>query len=142
MHANDILQRAKAIGITISLAPEHKLRYESTSPPPSEFIDILKENKSEIVEWLEYEDMERRVQQEGYVLCYADALQDRIAFHRDGLDLTTIPTGFVCYSLSELALLFGPNQPDVSIKLVHQAKKFGLVVKGNRPDVGNGTSSK
>ena len=121
MNANDILRRAKTMGINISLAPEHQIRYESTSPPPP---------------------LEARVRSEGYVLCWADALEERVAFHQDDLDLTAIPTGFVPYSLSELALLFGPDQPDMSIRLIHQAKVLGMKVKANEPEMGNGTNNK
>ena len=142
MNAAAIIQQAKVFGITLSLAPEHQIRYESASPPPPEFVQILRENKPEIIEHLEYADLDRRVRDEGYVLCYAEALKDRVAFHRDDLDLKTIPPGFVRYSLSELDLLFGPDQPDVSIRLVHEAKKLGMKVKDNQPDMGNGTNNK
>ena len=141
MDASDILQRAKELEVVLTLA-DGQIRYNSIYGTPPDFVEVLRQHKPEIIERLEFEGLERRVQHEGFVLCYAKALNDRVAFHKDGLDLTAIPVGFTAYSLSELAMLFGPGQPDVSIRLVHEAKKLGMRVKSNEPDMGEGSSSK
>ena len=112
MNLSAILRQADTLGIVLSVTPEHQIHIKSATQPPPEFVQILRENKPEIVRQFECTDLERRVQDEGFVLCYADVLNDRVAFHLDDLDLTAIPSGFMPYSLSELALLFGPDQPD------------------------------
>ena len=78
--------------------------------------------------------MQQHVQREGYVLCWASALNDTVAFYLDDVDPATIPAGFVPYSESELRELFGDDKPDISLRLIHEAKKLGLNVVSNEPE--------
>lgn len=61
-------------------------------------------------------------------------MNDTIAFHRDDVDPATNPAGFAPYSESELRELFGVDKPDVSLRMIHEAKKLGMRVKSNEPD--------
>ncbi len=79
----------------------------------------------------ELAEIERRANEAGYVLCWSEALEDFIAFHREDIDSTTIPPGFVAYSLTELTHLFREDGQPLSVNallLVHQAKKFGAII--------------
>ena len=74
-----------------------------------------------------------RIEQEGCVLCYSTEVQDFIAVYDDGC-IGSIPTRFVPYSDSELMELFGEGKPEVSLRLIHEAKRLGANVKNSQED--------
>ena len=110
---------------------------------PTGLLSEVRRRKSEILTYLiaqgyrrvfcgkgpdvdELDEIKHRLDSEGYVLCRSEVLDDDIAFHRDDVDSTTIPSGFVPYSSAELLKLFPPEQAIISIKAlktIHAAKK-------------------
>lgn len=136
------------------------LRLDVPEDFPDPLIEQLRQHKLEILELLrekerqqiqetyqqaysgnglcdsEIVEIERRVDESGYVLCWAESFNDYVAFYRDDVDPTDIPPGFVPYSDSEFRLLFGPG-PDLSprtLNLIHAAKKTGAQVTDVYPD--------
>jgi hypothetical protein len=101
-----------------------KTRYELPFPGPDQCDD-------EMVE------MERLVKEEGYVLLWSNVLADLVAFHRDDVDLATIPSGFVPYSEEELCYLFPEDEHAMSenaLRLIHKAKTMGARISGCREE--------
>ena len=101
-----------------------KRRFTPAFPHPDQLDDEMME-------------LERRVEEEGYVLLWSNVLQDFVAFHRDDVDPVMIPAGFVPYSDDELQHLFGEDgaqpSPD-GLRLIHAAKRTGAVITDSRSD--------
>ena len=155
MTVTDLMHQLNALGIEVFLDGDDVV-IRPASEIPTDMIPTLKEHKNELREHLcrlqrecreqsygliysdstasdeELAELERRVKDEGFVLCYSQVLNDYVAFCRDEIDVKAIPAGFVPYSDSELRQLFGPDKPDLkSLSLIHHAKKNGLKVTGN-----------
>lgn len=80
----------------------------------------------------ELEEIVRRYNDDGYVLLYSTALQDRVTFVKDVDVAQRLPHGYVPYSGHELAELYGPELAPIShktLRLIHEAKKQGAVIK-------------
>ena len=162
--AVDLLVRVYSSGGSIC-ADGDVLRLDVPGDFPDSLIEQLRQHKPDILELLreqerqqnketyqqafpgndpddtEIAEIERRVKESGYVLCWAESFIDYVAFHRDDVDPTDIPPGFVPYSESELSLLFGPERPDLTthtLKLIHAAKKSGARVSDVYPDDAQG----
>lgn len=160
MSAETVVQHAQELGITLTLNGD-KIQMRPGSAASPDFVDELRRNKDEVLDYLrqqakerlsqryeqsfqgegliadELAELERRVEAEGFVLCHIEHLADFVAFHRDGIDLATIPTGFVPYSDRELRELFGSDKPDMpadALRLIHAAKVLGANVTGNHAD--------
>lgn len=134
--ATDILRQASELGITLSVTKD-RIQYQPKSAASHEFVQALRQNKPAVMRHLiEAEDLDGRIQREGYVLCWASTLNDFVAFHRDDLDTNVIPPEFVRYPQSEVRILFDADKPDISLPallLIHEAKKLGMKVKSNEP---------
>ncbi len=161
MTPEEVIDKAQSLGAVLA-AKGDRLRVDAPRGALSlELRQALAEHKAQILEHLnqqehvngryqkvyssdgpgedELAEIERRVNEAGYVLCWSEALEDFIAFHREDVDPTTIPPGFVAYSLTELTHLFREDGQPLSVnalRLVLQAKKYGARVTGNYP---NGT---
>lgn len=160
MGAVELLEELQSCGVAVFLDQDELVLRPGSQVPP-DLIPILKQSKREIVEHLRQWDKERqqqpyqqaysgdgpsedelaeiegRVNEAGYVLCWSEVLEDFIAFHREDVDPATIPPGFVAYSLTELTYLFREDREPLSVnalRLVHQAKKHGARVNGNCTD--------
>ena len=79
----------------------------------------------------------RRVEEEGCVLLWCEVLEDYVVYHRNDVDLATIPPGFVPYSDDELRHLFGEDgdqpSPD-ALRLIHATKKTGAIITNSRKE--------
>ena len=139
MNVSALLTEVETLGGTVGIDQDN-LVLNIPEEFPNSIIDTLREQKSEVIAYLisskELAEIERRVSDEGYVLLKSAVLDDFIAFHRDDVDPSTIPEGFVPYSEVELMQLFkeeGPSLSSHSLQRIHTAKKFGAVVKSNNP---------
>ena len=160
MSAVELLEELQSCGVSVSLDQDELVLRPGSQVPP-DLIPILKQSKPEIVEHLrqwdkerqqqryqqvysgdgpgedELAELERRVNEGGYVLCWSEVLEDFIAFHREDVNPANISPGFVAYSLTELTHLFREDGEPLSVnalRLVHQAKKYGARVNGSCPD--------
>ena len=149
MQAQDIMERAQALGITLE-AVGGNIIYRPKRAAPPEFVETLRENKRSLISYLgqphsqspnarycrlyggddagaaELKEIVRRVEGEGYVLLWSTVLEDFIAFYRSPADRTRIPAGFVPYSDTELYELFNERSADWSVEAlrrIHMAKK-------------------
>jgi hypothetical protein len=101
-----------------------KRRYRPIFPHPAQRDDEMTE-------------LERRVEEEGYVLLWSNVLEDLVAFHRDDVDPATIPAGFVPYSEEELCYLFPEDEHATSenaLRLIHKAKVKGARISGTKKE--------
>ena len=113
--------------------------YQPKRAAPPEFVEALRANKPAIIKRIQQQNdlyLESQFQCNGYVLCYADLLDDYVVFHGDDVDVSRLPSKYIRYSESELMLLFGADKPDISIALVHQAEKLGMRVRSIQPGCG------
>lgn len=138
MNPADILRQASELGISLSITKD-RVQYRPKSAASPEFVQALRQNKPAVMRHLtETEDLEGRLRRDGCVLCFAEVLNDFVAFHVDNFDPASIPSGFVPYSESELVNLFAADKPDIplaALNQIHLAKKLGMRVKSNEPDV-------
>jgi hypothetical protein len=166
VQAAEVLTTLKGLGVR-AWAEGEKLVVEPGSRVPAALVPEIRRHKAEILVLLagkaegehrqcryrqvypgpgpgegELAEMERRVNREGSVLCWAEILDDFVAFHRDDVDPASLPPDFVPYSLEELTHLFREDGEPLSInalRLVHQAKKMGGRVTGDYSDQGDKT---
>lgn len=152
MNAEAIVQLAHELSITLSLAGD-RIRYAPKSATPPNLVEMLRQHKAELIEYLRQENRTgpvgvyrqvylgdsgpndeelretvRRVQEEGYVLLRSTVLNDFVAFYKTEADRKKIPPDFVPYSERELWELFGEGKTAPSpgtLKLIHEAKKHG-----------------
>ena len=155
----DLVTTAHELGATFEVTPE-RVTLRAPRRLPEGLVADLRQHKPEVIEYLsqqdkktqrryqqlysgdgpgdaELADLELRVHEEGYVLCWSEVLDDYVAFHRDDVDPSTIPVGFVPYSEAELLQLFREGEPDFSwagLRLVHQAKKTGATSTDVSPE--------
>jgi hypothetical protein len=73
------------------------------------------------------ESIARRLKEEGWVLVWSSVVNDQIAFVWDERTLSQVPANVVPYTRAEVKHLVG-SDPGM-LKLVHEAKKHGAVVK-------------
>ena len=147
MEAQAILDRLYSLGIEVTISRD-KLQLEPGSRVPEELVDELKSHKQDIillekgyrlrypgnqVTDQELTEIEARVERDGYVLLWSNALNDFVAFYKTEADRGKIPPGFVPYSDKELWELFGKNSsPNKhTLRLIHEAKKLGGCVVDN-----------
>jgi hypothetical protein len=147
MEATAILDKLHSLGIGVTVSGD-KLRLEPGSSVPKELVEELKAHKPEVLCLLklrgyrlrypgnqvtdqELTEIEARVERDGYVLLWSNALNDFVAFYKTEADREKIPPVFVPYSLAELDCLFGHGKPPASLKLIHEAKKLGGRVVDN-----------
>ena len=153
MSLADLLAEVEAWGGILDI--DHgKLILDVPDEFPDAMVDNLREQKDEIRAELakrryrpdfphpaqrddEMMELERRVEEEGYVLLWCEVLRDLVAFHRNDVDPATIPAGFVPYSDDELRHLFGEDgaqpSPD-ELRLIHAAKQAGVVITDSTQD--------
>ena len=156
----DLVTRAQDLGARFEVTAE-TVKLRAPRPLPEGLVADLRQHKPEVIEYLSQQDKKspqsryqqvfsgdgpgdaelaklmQRVQQEGYVLCWSEVLDDYVAFHRDDVDPSTIPVGFVPYSEGELVQLFREDEPDFSLpalRLIHSAKKTGARVTDVSPE--------
>ncbi len=149
-----LVDQAMRMGATFKVTTDGVKVTRPQGPLPSELLVELRRHKEEIRAELaksrykpvfphpdqrddEMTELERRVEEEGYVLLWSNVLQDLVAFHRDDVDPVTIPAAFVPYSDNELRHLFGEDgaqpSPD-GLRLIHAAKRTGAVITDSRSD--------
>lgn len=146
-----ILHQLDELEVTVSL-DDDRIRLRPASRVSHALAEEVRANKSDLLEYLrwrtcngkqgvagpqELQDLERRVQSEGYVLLWSTLLEDTLALYRSAGDLPNIPPGFVPYSMEELGKLFGDDEsaPSVSaLRRFHLAKKMGAVVTDARDE--------
>ena len=152
--ASNIVNRVKQTGGSFELTSTGFNVRCAPGSIPSELISALRQHKPQVKELLaeeayrllyphpaqrddEMTELERRVEEEGYVLLWCEVLRDLVAFHRNDVDPATIPAGFVPYSDDELRHLFGEDgaqpSPD-GLRLIHAAKRTGAVITDSRSD--------
>jgi len=149
VEATAILNRLHSLGIGVTVSGD-KLLLEPGSSVPKELFEELKAHKPEVLDLLklrgyrlrypgnqvtdqELTEIEARVERDGYVLLWSNALNDFVAFYKTEADRGKIPPGFVPYSDKELFELFGKNSSPRkhTLRLIHEAKKLGGCVVDN-----------
>ena len=152
--ASELIDKVQRTGAKFELTPTGFNVRCAPGSVPQEFQPDLRHHKPEIISSLiqrryepvyphqdqrddEMTELERRVEEEGYVLLWCEVLRDLVAFHRNDVDPATIPSGFVPYSDDELRHLFGEDgaqpSPD-GLRLIHAAKRTGAVITDSRSD--------
>ena len=152
--ASDLVNKVQRTGAKFELTSTgFNVLCEPGSIPP-ELRPDLRQQKPEIISYLiqrryepvyphqdqredELKELVRRVEDEGYVLLWSTVLQDLVAFHRDDVDLATIPAGFVPYSDEELRYVFNADEGEPSpdgLRLIHAAKKTGAIITNSRKE--------
>jgi len=152
--ASDLIDKVQRTGAKFELTPTGFNVRCAPGSVPQEFQSDLRQHKPEIISYLiqrrwepvfphldqrgeELKELVRRVEDEGYVLLWCEVLRDLVAFHRDDVDLATIPPGFVPFSDDELRHLFGEDgdqpSPD-ALRLIHAAKKTGAIITNSRKE--------
>ena len=150
----DLVEQAKAMGAIFEVTTDGVTVRRPQGPLPSALLAELRRHKEEIRADLaksqykpvfphpdqrddEMTELERRVEEEGYVLLWCEVLRDLVAFHRNDVDPVMIPAGFVPYSDDELRHLFGEDgaqpSPD-GLRLIHAAKKTGAIITNSRKE--------
>ena len=152
--ASDLIDKVQRTGAKFELTPTGFNVRCAPGSVPQEFQSDLRQHKPEILRHLiqrryepvyphqdqrddEMTELERRVEEEGYVLLWCEVLRDLVAFHRDDVDPATIPAPFVPYSDDELRHLFGEDGSEPSpdgIRLIHAAKKTGAIITNRRTE--------
>ncbi len=147
MEAQAILDRLYSLGIEVTISRD-KLQLEPGSRVPEELVEELKSHKQDIillekgyhlrypgnqVTDQELTELEARVERDGYVLLWSNALNDFVAFYKTEADRGKIPPGFVPYNDKELCELFGKDSSPGkhTLRLIHEAKKLGGCVIDN-----------
>ena len=149
-----LVDQAMRMGATFQVTTDGVTVRRPQGPLPSALLAELRRHKDEIRAELakrrygpdfphptqrddEMMELERRVEEEGYVLLWCEVLRDLVAFHRDDVDPATIPAAFVPYSDDELRHLFGEDgeqpSPD-ALRLIHAAKKTGAIITNSRKE--------
>ena len=75
------------------------------------------------------------MEREGVCLFWSDVFEEMVAFIADEVSRDQVPAGIVCYTVGELGKLFGVNGETLSessLKLIHQAKKYGGHITDHR----------
>ncbi len=152
--SGDLVEQAKAMGAIFEVTTDGVTVRRPQGPLPSALLAELRRHKDEIRAELakrrykpvfphpdqredEMTELERRVEEEGYVLLWCKVLRDLVAFHRNDVDPATIPVGLVPYSEEELRHLFGEDGAEPSpdgLRLIHAAKRTGAVITDSRSD--------
>ena len=150
----DLVEQAKAMGAIFEVTTDGVTVRRPQGPLPSALLAELRRHKEEIRAELaksrykpvfphpdqrddEMTELVRRVEDEGYVLLWCEVLRDLVAFHRNDVDPTTIPSGFVPYSEEELCYLFpedGHAMSENALRLIHKAKTMGARISGCREE--------
>lgn len=146
-----ILQRLDELRVSVSIR-ENRIELRPASRVSQALADEIRLNKADLLDYLrwqshkqeqyeagldELQEVERRVQNDGYVLLWSTALEDFLAFHDSTQDLQQIPPGFVPYSIQELWKLFGNGNDYMSataLRRIHAAKRSGANVVDARED--------
>jgi hypothetical protein len=147
-----LVDQAMKMGATFQVTTDGVTVRRPQGPLPSALLAELRRHKDEIRAELtkrqfkfvfphpaqrddEMTELERRVEEEGYVLLWSNVLEDRVAFHRDDVDPATIPAEFVPYSEEELCYLFPEDEHATSentLCLIHKAKTLGARISGRK----------
>ncbi len=150
----DLVEQAKAMGAIFEVTTDGVTVRRPQGALPYDLLEGLRRHKEEIRVELakrrftpafphpdqlddEMTELERRVEEEGYVLLWCEVLRDLVAFHRNDVDPVTIPAAFVPYSDDELQHLFGEDGSEPSpdgLRLIHAAKRTGAVITDSRSD--------
>ena len=148
MNVAELLAEVEGWGGTVDL-DQDKLVVDVPEAFPDAIVERLRIHKPEIVHHLtqrryeplyphpdqreeELRELVRRVEEDGYVLLWCEVLEDYVVYHRNDVDLATIPPSFVPYSEDELYHLFGADEEQPSpdaLRLIHAAKKKGALVR-------------
>ena len=156
MSAVDVLSQLSSLRVAVTPTPRGTLWLEPASVIPPDLVEAVRQHKQAIMALLlrkhgyrqvypgdglpgdqELAEIERRVEEEGYVLLWSTVLEDLVAFYKTEADRKRIPPGFVPYSVAEMDELFGEGEeaPSTSaLRLIHEAKKCGAHVKESVED--------
>ena len=150
--SGDLVEQARAMGAIFEVTSHGVKVTRPQGPLPSELLAELRRHRDEIRAELakcqykpvfphpaqrddEMTELERRVEEEGYVLLWCEVLRDLVAFHRNDVDPVTIPAGFVPYSDDEVRHLFredGDQPSPDALRLIHAAKKTEAIITNSR----------
>ena len=149
-----LVDQAMRMGATFQVTTDGVTVRRPQGPLPSALLAELRRHKDEIRAELakrryrpifphpaqrddEMTELERRVEEEGYVLLWSNVLEDLVAFHRDDVDPATIPAGFVPYSEEELRHLFPEDEhvpSENALRWIHAAKTTGWRISGTKKE--------
>ncbi len=137
-----IMDQCKARGIILEPSPDGEhldLHYQA--PPPEDLRQMLRQHKAEIISLLKPQTplwhaqrVAEAVQREGICLFWSEVFHEVIAFIREESFRSKIPGGIAVYSDAELKELFGQGKTPASLKLIHEAKKAGALVREVTPN--------
>ena len=149
MDAPDILNRLHDLGVQVTVSGS-KLRLQPVSVIPPDFVQVVKERKSDIMDVLRIQqlksryitpsgstsvdealEIERRLNETGICLTWCEIVNDFVAFIATEEDAKKVPPGFTIYTGRELFLLFNDAKPDwtpYSLRRIHDFKKAGLAI--------------
>jgi len=133
MNTDTLIRELVALGISMSVNGE-RLELRPGSMVPEDLQSEVRRCKSDLIDRLkiqhsgdsELSELVSQVSEYGYVLLWSVVLRDAVAFVRSNEDANSVPRGFIIYTLDELISLFNGDQiNEGSLRLIHQAKKFG-----------------
>ena len=147
--ASELVDRVHRVGAKFELTPSGFSVRCGLGSMSQKLQSDLRQHKPEIISYLiqqryeplyphpdqreeELRELVRRVDEDGYVLLWCEVLEDYVVYHRNDVDLATIPPSFVPYSEDELYQLFGEDDEQPSpdaLRLIHAAKKKGALVR-------------
>lgn len=141
MNAEAVISRIRDLGISLRVDGD-KLKYAPKSAMSPELLTALRSQKSEIMAHLQgrplladgppewhAEQIARCVAQEGICVFWSELFGEIIAFIRAESDRQRVPAQIVAYTCEELRHLFREDADEATLRLVHEAKKLGGVVK-------------
>lgn len=141
VNAATVLERLSAQGVQVTPRPNGNLWLEPASKIPPDLLEAVRENKPAILALLprprlaegspgwHAEEIARCVMEEGVCVFWSELLGETIAFVKDESCRATVPAKIVAYTCQELRRLFDQNADDATLRLIHEAKKRGGVVK-------------
>ena len=140
-----VLNQCKALGIILEPTPDGEhldLHYQA--PPPEDLRQLLKAHKKEIISQLKPQTtlwhaqrIAEAVQKEGVCLYWSDDFGEMVAFIREESFRSKVPGNIVVYTDAELSELFDGNRSPKALRLVHEAKRHGGLVKDCHNNTGD-----
>lgn len=154
MDANAILDKLDELGVSAELrGPD--IVFKPMGKVPVDLIDDIRASKPQIIALLhgktfrlqfpkgtdpkiEYQEIVRKVEEEGVVLIWSRVLKDFIGIYDRESDRSKVPAGFVPYSDKELRALYVDTISPGVLKRVHEAKRSGVKITGTfKEDAGS-----
>ena len=139
MSIDNILERLREKRVIIE-ARDDRLRFFPREALTTAEIEELKLHKAELMVYLTRhevvdarpvwhgDEVKGRVERDGLCVFWSDLFEEAVAFIADDGFRDEVPGGIVCYTVDELATLFGADGEPLSgapLKLIHHAKKYG-----------------